>query len=335
VSTSVLLLRPEGWAFLLLAPAVWLFLRTRERARAKRMAGVLGPRVSEIAEVPQRRRRRVRNIAFALALLLAGLAALGPSAGAAAGDLEWRGVDLVLCLDVSRSMLAGDLVPDRLTRAKEQIRELAAITRGDRLALVVFAGEARLAVPLTRDGVSLGELADLADPTSVGKGGTDLGAALDVALDALQAGDGRPRAIVLLTDGEDLAGRGARAAATCRERGVVVHGVGFGTEDGSRIAIGGGRSATFVRDREGREVVSALDSAGLTRIADITGGRFVTARSGARPLPALYEDDVLPTARAGHVRAAGRREEDRFQWPLLLAWLLFMVDSWLVDRIRR
>ncbi len=317
------LLRPAWLPLLLLGPALWWFIRTRDRQRGRRLAAVLGPRVTDLAESPQRTRWRVRRVAFGLAVALALFAALGPTLGASAGELEWRGVDLVVCLDVSRSMLAGDLVPDRLTRAQEQIRALAEQTRGDRIALVLFAGEARLRVPLTSDVASLAELADAADPASVALGGTDLGAALDVALTALEGGDGRPQAIVLLTDGEDLAGRGARAAETCAARGIAVHGVGFGSDAGGTI-----------RDR-GREVRTTLDAAGLTRIADTTGGAFVAARASAQPLVGLYASDVLPTAQAGHVAGPTRGREDRFQWPLLLAFLLFLLDLWLVDRIRR
>ncbi len=327
----------EWVVLLLLAPAAWLLLRMRDHARARRLAAAVGPRVAGLAESPQRRRRRVRRAAFALALLLVVFAMLGPAWGTPVGDLEWSGVDVVLCLDVSRSMLARDLVPDRLTRAQEQIRALAERTRGDRLALVLFAGEALVRVPLTRDGASLSELADEADPSAVGLGGTDLGAALSAALEALEGGDGRPRAIVLLTDGEDLGGkdpggRGARVATECAERGIAVHGVGFGTDDGSRIALG---EEAFLRDGQGRDVVSALDAAGLTRLAEATGGTFVAARSSATPLVDLYERAVLPTAQAAQTSGGERRQEDRFQWPLLVAFLLLMLDLWLVDRTRR
>ncbi len=327
------LLRPEALVLLLLAPAAWLFLRLRERARMRHLEDVLGPRVLELTQRPQRRRRRLRRVAFAVGLFLALFAALGPALGASAGELEWQGVDVVVCLDVSRSMLARDVLPDRLTRAQEQIRALAERTRGDRMALVLFAGEARLRVPLTRDVASLAELAEAADPAAVSLGGTDLGAALETALLALEGGDGRPQAIVLLTDGEDLGGRGARVAAECADRQVPVHGLGLATDEGSRIVLGTGAGQS-VRDAAGREVVSALDAAGLTRIADATGGSFVSARSSAQPLVELYERSVLPAARAGHVGAQTGGKEDRYQWPLLLAFLFFMLDLWLVDRTR-
>jgi len=278
---------------LLVAPAAWLLLVAADRIRGRKLAGALGPRV------PVRRSRFALGVA---GLLLALVAILGPAWGAAKGDIE--GTDIVLCLDVSRSMLAADVEPDRLTRAKRDIRALAEAAKGDRLGLVVFAGEARAMVPLTEDMASFLELLDLADPTSVGRGGTDLGAALETALDVL---GGRPGSVILFTDGEDLGGRGLAEAKLLKERGVVVHCVGLGTELGSKITAGDG----FLRDRSGAEVISAMDEKGLRAIAEATGGTF------GREAP-----DISVTRRRGR----SERRENRFQWPLAGALLLWLLD---------
>ncbi len=282
---------------LLLAPAAWLLFARTDRARARKLERALGPRF------PVGRRR----FALVTAGVLLGLVAiLGPAWGAAEGDVQ--GADLVVCLDVSRSMLARDVTPDRLTRAKAEIKALAAGAKGDRLSLVVFAGEARAIVPLTEDMASFAELVNLADPTSVGRGGTDLGAALEAALEVLQ---GRPGGVILVTDGEDLGGRGLAAAKSLGERGNAVHCVGLGTELGSKITTESG----FLRDRSGEDVVSALDAAGLRAIADATGGTF-----GAQ-VP-----ELSVTRRTGR----SERRENRYQWPLAFALLL-----WLLDLARR
>jgi Ca-activated chloride channel family protein len=293
--------RLEFLPLLLLAPAAWLALSAADRARARRLGVALGPRFPA-------GRRRFRLVAAGL--LLALVALLNPAWGAAAGELE--GADLVVCLDVSRSMLARDEDPDRLTRAKEEIRALSRRATGDRLGLVVFAGEARAMVPLTGDMASYLELLDLADPTSVGKGGTDLGAALEAALDLLQ---GRPGAVFLLTDGEDLDGRGLAAARLLGERGVAVHCVGLGTELGSKIATEGG----FVRDRAGGDVVSAMDAKGLKAIAAATGGTYGS-----------HVPDLSAARRAGR----SERRESRYQWPLAAAVALWLLDVALAGRRR-
>ena len=196
--------------------------------------------------------------------------------------------------------------------------------------MVVFAGEARHVVPLTRDGRSFVELAKAAGPLSVARGGSDLGGALRGALDALEGRSGEHEVILLLTDGEDHEGRALRVAQTCKERGITVHCIGFGTALGGKIPDAGG----FLRDRAGREVVSALDPATLRRIAEATGGDYVAA-TGPRPLVQVYERRILPMAREAFEAEERRSKENRYQWPLLAAFLFWMVDLCLSDRRRR
>jgi Ca-activated chloride channel family protein len=266
--------------------------------------------------------------------VLLALAALLEPAWGESGALEARGSDVVVCLDVSRSMLATDEEPTRLERAREEIRALAAAARGDRLALVAFAGEARLVVPLTRDGEALAALADAADPLSVARGGSDLGAALDAALAALDAGSGDAAAIVLLTDGEDHGGGGLSAAERCRARGVPVHAVGLGSARGSKIPVPGPRGPEFLRDPAGAEVVSGLDADSLRRIADASGGSFLEAGAGAPVLPELHARRLVPDARRAFSVSARSARTPRFQWFLLGALVLWILGPCRIEPAR-
>lgn len=313
------------WPLLLLVPLVWLALRLMEGARRRRVAAHVGARVAILAPGFRVGARAGRRYLFCAGLLLAILAALGPRIGPPQGTAEWRGVDVVVCLDVSRSMLARDIAPDRLDRAKQEIVQLAERAAGDRLGLVLFAGEARLAVPLTNDLRSFAEMVMLADTTSVSRGGTDLGAAIGTALDALDARTSDHGAILLITDGEDLSQRGLTAAAACRERGVALHAVGFGTARGSKITVpleGGGE--VFLRDRTGAEVVTALDRTSLERLVDASDGAYLQADEEDAPLLTLHEAHVLPHARAADAALAGRRS-NAYPWFLGLAILLWML----------
>jgi Ca-activated chloride channel family protein len=247
-------------------------------------------------------------------------------------EVEQRGVDILVCLDVSQSMLARDLPPSRLARARHEISALAERAAGDRLGLVVFAGEARLAVPLTRDRESFRELVGLADPLAVERGGTDLGAALGTALEALRGQTGEHEVVLLLTDGEDHEGRGLRVARTCRDRNVTVHAVGFGSELGAKIPIAGEGGEEFLRDRSGADVVTRMNATTLRRIAEATGGEYVDVH--ARTLPELYEQRILPMARKLFETEERRAKENRFQWPLLAAFLLWILELCLGDRRR-
>jgi len=309
---------PEALPLLLLPPLLWALVTLRDRARARRLAEHVGPRHVMLAGERSPRRRRARHLAYALALLFALVAAMGPAFGGTAPGLAWRGVDVVIALDVSRSMLAGDMPPNRLTHAKQQVRALAERAVGDRLGLVVFAGEARRLVPLTADRRTFVQLADLADPYAVRRGGSDLGAALEAAGSVLAGRTGEHGTVLLLTDGEDLEGRARAAAARLGGEGISVHTVGFGTPRGGKIALPGKDGETFLRDRNGNEVVSTLESSTLHAIADATGGGYLDATAADTALVDLYEERILPMAREAF-EAEGRRTRETHQQPFLLA----------------
>lgn len=333
MSLSDLFLCAGAWPLVLVGPLAGLALHVVERRRSARLAAIVGPRMRALAPHVPTRRRSWGRACFAVALLLGAVATLHPAWGAPRRARTWAGVDVVLCLDVSRSMRATDVLPDRLTRAKEEVRALADRFEGGRLGLVLFAGEARVVAPLTHDAASVATLADLADATSVARGGTDLGAALDAAVGLLEGTSARVGAVVLLTDGEDLEERGLAVARRSGERGVAVHALGFGTPRGGKIAREDG--AGFLADRSGAEVVTALDHASLARIAAASGGAVGTAADGPHPLVSLYERHLLPAARASFQRAGGLEREDRYQGPLFAALLLFLLDLALAGRGRR
>jgi Ca-activated chloride channel family protein len=301
-----------------------------ERARSRRLRDVARPRQAVLVPGADRP-RRAAVVAFALGIA-AAVAALASAPDEGSARDAARGVDVVLCLDVSRSMLARDVAPDRLSRARAEVRALSEHAKGDRLALVVFAGEARTVVPLTTDLRSLADLADAADPSSVARGGTDLAAAIEAAAEAL-AGD-VPAAVVLLTDGEDLAGRGARAARTLAARGVAVHALAFGTELGGKVPVEGERGERPLAAPAGGDVVSARDLSGLERLAQAGGGAAVDGnRRGA--LVALHEARIAPRAGRGGGAPGPRGPRVAFQAPLAAALLLFAIDLGASRRRRR
>jgi Ca-activated chloride channel homolog len=321
--------RPEAWPILLLAPLAAVALWRLDRAKTRRRERVLGPRARVL--VPRLDRGRWRRTLVVAAVFLASVAILQPMWGESTHTEEQRGVDILVCLDVSRSMLARDLPPGRLDRAKQEIRRLAESVRGDRLGLVVFAGEARLTVPLTQDRASFADLADLADPHVVGRGGTDLGEALTAALEALAGATGDHEVVILVTDGEDHAGRGLAVARMCAEKNITVHCVGLGSPRGAKIAIEDEGGEAFLRDRAGAEVISTMDPASLRRIAETTGGKFVDGGEQDQALVGLYEDRIVPMARKAFMAVERRERENRFQWTLLPAFLLWMLSVFVKD----
>ena len=326
---------PEGLPILLLAPCIWFVLRALDARRERRVSAMLGKRRDKLTAGYRAGRRRFRRWCAISGAFFMLLALLQPLWGTGTREVEQRGVDVLICLDVSRSMLARDLSPDRLGRARQEIRKLAEHARGDRLGLVVFAGEARLAAPLTRDLDSLLELLDLADPTSVTRGGTDLAAALDLSAAALKGSRGEHEAVVLMSDGEDHEARGRRAAEVLSSQGITVHCIGLGSAHGSKIPVPGADGEEWLRDGSGAEVVTALVPTDLKSIAEVTGGDYLDATESAQPLLDLYDRRILPMARKAFETEERRSRKNRFQWPLLLAFLLWLLEFGLADGGRR
>jgi Ca-activated chloride channel homolog len=327
---------PSALPVLLLAPLWWFALWLLDRGRAHKLQQLCGRRADVLGDVDPVRRHRRRI--FASAALFCGLLAVAqPAWGEGTQPSAQRLVDVVLCLDVSRSMLARDLQPSRLEFARRELHALCERARGDRLGLVVFAGEAVLFAPLTQDLDGLAQLVDLASPLSVQRGGTDLGACLEQALAVLAGGTGEHEVVVLLSDGEDLSRKALTAAEQCRQRGIAVHCVGLGSAAGAKIPLPGpGQGETFLRSPDGSDVVSAMDPTTMRRIASLTGGVYVDAQSRARPLVALYEQHILPMARKALASAGGEASRtNRFQWPLLAGFVLWMLHLCSTDRRRR
>lgn len=334
--------RPLVLAALLLVPLFWALFARHDRARVRRLTALLGPRAATLAAESDPRLRRRRRL-LGLAALGLGLAALaGPRFGRGPGAGDLGALDLVICLDVSRSMLARDIAPSRLERARLELEDLAARARGERLALVLFAGEAELAVPLTRDLDSLLALARQADPEILLRGGSAPGAALHLAGEVLAArpaspnGSGPPpAAVLLLADGEDETGGAAARAAELAAAGIPVHCLGLGTAGGGKIPVREDGRERFLRDPLGAEVVTRLAGADLARVAAAGGGRYLDARTSARPLVELYEDEALPAARRALQAAERARRPSRHRWPLSAAVVLWMLALCTTDRRRR
>jgi len=314
---------------LLLPFAAWAVSRAAARRRA-----FLGVQAARLAPGFSRARRLLRDglLAGALALLVAALAR--PQLGEWMREVHQNGVDVAVVLDTSRSMLAPDVAPSRLERAKREILALLGRLRGDRVALVTFAGDARLICPLTADPTSFRVFLDDVDTTTNGLGGTAVGEGLEKALDALQDGAEGARVIVMLTDGEDHASdpEPTEVAYRALAMGVPVHVISFGTAEGSTIPVRNeDGSVDVVRDKDGQPVITRPDEALLERIAGISGGAFLSAARTSFPMDELWDKRI--SVMEGVTRASSLRREgvNRFQWALVAALALLAVRVVLPD----
>jgi Ca-activated chloride channel homolog len=273
-----------------------------------------------------------------LLLLGVGLlivAAARPRFGVYFEQVSARGVDLFVLLDVSRSMLAEDVAPNRLERAKSDVRDLLRKLPGDRVGLIAFAGAPAVIVPLTSDqGFFLGAL-DEVNTSSAPRGGSLIGDAIRKAIESLEVTRDRDQVIVLITDGEDQDSFPQEAAEQAAEREIKIFTVGLGDpQEGRRIPVRDAAGSVRYLKHEGQEVWSRMDERLLKEIALKTSGAYIPARTRTYDLGQIYEDHLAGLTR-GEIQAEKRkRYAERFPW-FVFAGLAALLAEMLVARYPR
>lgn len=313
---------------LLLAFTLW-GLRQRRRELSSL---VVESQFSRFAPSFSKGRARTRAVLVSLAGVCLAFALVVPVRGFTLREVQQRGLDIVLAIDTSRSMLVQDLSPSRLARARREVSGLLENLSGDRAALLAFAGDVREVAPLTHDRKTLSAFVNDLNTEENLQGGTNLGAAIDRALELFDGRTGAHEAIILLTDGEDLQGEGIAAAERAKEQGIKLFVVGMGSSQGGKIPNGRGG---FVRDENGQEVISALDYDSLKELSRITGGTMLTTDQSPFPLQELYEKRLSKLDERDLVAGKERIPRDRYQEPLALAALLMMAEMGLRERRKR
>jgi len=268
----------------------------------------------------------------AVALLLTSL--LRPRWGFHWEEIKRKGVDLLVASDDSESMLAEDIQPNRLERAKREITDLVGMLQGDRVGLVAFAGAAFLECPLTLDYGSFRIFLDYLDTELIPVPGTAIGEAIQTAIRSFSTERRASKALILITDGEDHPGEAEKAAEAAKEKGIRIFTIGIGSEHGAPIPLRGGKG-DFKKDRKGQVVMSKLRETALQKIALATGGSYVRSVSGDMDLKKIYEEEIRGKMEAGELKSTKKRRwEERFQWFLFGSILLLALESLLPDRKR-
>ena len=251
-------------------------------------------------------------------------------------EVERRGLDIVVAIDTSKSMLATDIAPNRLERAKLAALELMQRAGTDRMGLVAFAGDAFLECPLTVDNTAFQQSVQALDVNSIPEGGTAIANVIDTALTAFKE-NGSHKVLVLLTDGEDNVNESAAfvAAQNAAKAGLKIFTIGIGTTAGSllRITDANGNS-DYVRDENGNVVKSHLNEQLLQQIASATGGFYLPLR-GANAIDTLYERGLAPLPKSEDKEKLIRRYHEQFQWPLAAAILFLLAEMFLPERKRK
>lgn len=311
-----------------LAWALFALLRRRRAALAQlvdpALLGVLAP-----AWNPARAKSRLVLRVLALALLVAALAR--PQWGFRWEEVRRKGLDLVVALDTSRSMMASDIKPTRLQQAKWGIRDLLRNLRGDRVGLVPFAGSSILQCPLTIDYAAFAMTLDDVYSGIIPKGGTAIEQALRTAVAAFPADRTADRVILLITDGEDHEGDPLALLPELKEKGIRVYTIGIGTLEGEMVPAGDGQGGYF-KDRQGQIVKTALKEDVLQKLALGTGGTYVRSAPGDTGLERVFNESIANLKRSEQENRTAKIYEERFVWPIAAALLLLAWEALLGDR---
>jgi Ca-activated chloride channel family protein len=246
-------------------------------------------------------------------------------------QVQRQGVDVMIVLDVSRSMLARDLQPSRLDRAKQLVQRLIDRLRNDRVGIVLFAGRAYLQMPLTTDHAAARLYVNTAGPESVPTQGTVIGEALQVALNAYGAADKKFKTVVLVTDGEDHDDQALELAAKLQEEGVLLHTIGVGTPQGATLTDP--VSQEQKRDAEGKVIVSRLNEPVLQQLAQAANGTYLRLSDTEQTVDGILEQ-VDAMEKKAIVDPSSIRYRSFFQWFLAAAFVLLLLEFFLSERKR-
>lgn len=311
-----------------LAWALFALLRRRRNALAQLIDPAMLP-VLAPAWNPARAKSRLALRILALVMLVLALAR--PQWGFHWEDVRRKGLDLMVVLDTSRSMMASDIKPSRLQQAKWGIRDLLRNLHGDRVGLVPFAGSSLLQCPLTIDYAAFTMTLDDIYSGIIPRGGTAIEQALRTAIAGFPASSAADRVILLITDGEDHEGDPLKLLPELKEKNIRVYTIGIGTLAGEMVPAGDGQGAYF-KDRQGQIVKTVLHEDVLQKLALDTGGTYVRSAPGDTGLERVFNESINNLKRSEQETRTAKIFEERFVWPIAAAFLLLAWEALLGDR---
>jgi Ca-activated chloride channel family protein len=323
------------WGMAAVPILVVLFI-VAEQKTAQRLRDFIAPRL--LAQLTASVDRFRRGVRFALQLLALGFALVAlaqPRWGYVFEDTKRKGIDLLMAVDTSRSMLSNDVQPNRLQRVKLAAQDLINELQGDRVGLIAFAGRAFVQAPLTIDYDAAVEAINDLDTKTIPEGGTNISEAITLATRTYGKSAVGNRALVIFTDGEELSGDAVKAAKDAAGAGIRIFTIGVGTPQGSLIPINGEDGGTaYVKDEKGQVVKSKLDEKRLREIAQSTGGLYLHLENGPATMHQLFTQGLATiTAKEMDVKLS-RRPIERYEWPLALAAMSLALSLLMNERRR-
>ncbi len=314
-----------------LVPALILFFIYAGKAKKKALQqfGNLAL-LQKLAAGASRGRQILKWTLLLLAVIILSLTLARPQIGSKLEEARREGVDVMIAVDVSVSMLARDIPPSRLEKAKHEVDNFINKLEGDRVGIIAFSGTAFVQCPLTLDYGAAKMFLDVLDPSLIPVPGTNIGEAIELALKSFETKERKFKVLVLITDGENHEGDVMKLAEEAERQGVIIHCVGIGSPEGVPIpqsdAAGG-----FKKDREGQVIMSKLDEVTLEKIALQTNGKYFRASSGEDELSKIY-DDIAKMEKKELGSLQYTQFEDRYQYLLIWVILLLIVETLIPER---
>ena len=284
--------------------------------------------IGKIMPDVSRSRQKLKAFLVVLAVIFIVIALVRPRWGYHWEEIRQKGVDIVVVVDVSNSMLAEDVKPNRLKRAKMEIEDLLNIIQGDRIGLIAFAGKSFLQCPLTLDYGAFKMFMDYIDTDLIPMQGTAIGNAIQTAAKAFDKNEKGSKAMILITDGEDHKGNPIKAAEKAKQEGIKIFVIGIGSVGGAPMPEpdGGG----FKKDDKGQLIMTKLDETTLQKIALTTGGTYVRSITGDMDLEKIYIEGIKKELEEKELKSQRRKRfEERFQIFIGLALLAILLESFI------
>lgn len=278
------------------------------------------------------RRKKIKAWLLMAAVIFSLLSLLRPQWGFQWQEIKRQGLDIMIALDTSKSMLARDVLPSRLERSKLAIRDFVGKLTGDRLGLVAFAGSAFIACPLTIDYGGFLLALDDADVTTIPRGGTAISSAIRETMRGYRNQSSKQKILVLITDGEDHEEDPLAAARLAKQEGITIYCIGIGTQEGDLISVENQNERSYVKDNAGNAVKSRLNEDVLQKIALATGGVYIRSTSTEFGLDVLYKQKFAGYQKQEFQGTLHKRYFERFQFPLVLAIVCILLESLISEK---
>jgi Ca-activated chloride channel homolog len=321
-----------GYPFLsicLLLPLSVIFFYWWAHRRTTRDLEVFAQKslLTRIVDYSGQRARQTQRILRVIGLVFLILALMGPQWGYQWEEVKHKGLEIVFALDTSKSMLAVDIKPNRLERAKLAVKDLLKRLPGDKIALVAFSGTSFLQCPLTLDYNAFGISLDALSVNSIPRGGTAIGEAINVARGAFKSGSSGSKILILITDGENHEGDPAEVAKEAVKEGITTYTIGIGSTEGDLIVTSDDKgNSSYLKDTEGNVVKSSLNEGILRDIAKAGGGAYFRSSGPSLGLEDLYWSRLATQNKAEVSSRMQKNYLERYQIPLLIAFLLLVIE---------